>query len=202
MTRIRYEALYGQAAQTSVQDLARLRIQVFREYPYLYDGTEAYESRYLETYFKCPQSLIILAWDDLRVIGATTAIPLAFEEPAFQKPFLEQQLPPEQVMYFGESVLLPNYRGQGIGKIFLQKRIEYAASYPGIRWAAFCAVQRAPDDPRRPAPYHPLDKLWQSYGFLPRIGMQTLYHWREIGQTEESEQLMQFWLRPIQRAIP
>jgi len=194
---IHYETLHGNAAYIHVDDLARLRIEVFREFPYLYDGTTAYETHYLQTYFLCPDSLIVLAKDKDQVVGCATAIPLKFEEPAFQQPFLDQQVEADTVMYFGESVLLPTYRGQGIGKNFLQKRLDYAQQYPGIRWAAFCAVERAMDDARRPSSYRPLDTLWQSFGFQARSGMQTFYHWKEIGQAEETDHAMQFWLRPI-----
>ena len=44
-----------------VPDLARLRIAVFRDFPYLYDGTLAYEERYISTYLECPESLFVLA---------------------------------------------------------------------------------------------------------------------------------------------
>ncbi len=197
MNSIQYETLHGKAAEAHIEDLARLRIQVFREFPYLYDGTTAYEARYLQTYFQCPDSLIVLARVADRIVGCATAIPLKFEETEFQKPFLEHKMPADTVMYFGESVLLPNYRGHGIGKNFLQKRIDYARHYEGIRWAAFCAVKRSPEDPRRPSGYRPLDTLWQSFGFAAAPGMRTTYHWKEIGQTEETDQEMQFWLRSI-----
>jgi GNAT superfamily N-acetyltransferase len=122
---------------------------------------------------------------------------LKFEESEFQKPFLEREIPADAVMYFGESVLLPEYRGHGIGKAFLQNRLDYARQYPGIGWAAFCAVRRDSQDPRRPHHHRPLDTLWQSFGFQAVPGMRTFYHWREIGQTEETDQEMQFWLRSI-----
>jgi GNAT superfamily N-acetyltransferase len=122
---------------------------------------------------------------------------LKFEEDEFKKPFLAQAMQPDTVMYFGESVLLPDYRGLGIGKAFLQKRIDYAQNYPDIQWSAFCAVRRAADDPRRPSAYRLLDTLWQSFGFHPAPGMRTTYHWKEIGQPKETDQDMQFWLRSI-----
>jgi GNAT superfamily N-acetyltransferase len=197
LTSIQYESLHGKAAEAHIEDLAHLRIQVFREFPYLYDGSAAYESRYLQTYFRCPDSLIVLARDENRIVGCATAIPLKFEESEFQKPFLEKKMAADTVMYFGESVLLPPYRGLGIGRNFLQKRIDYARTYPGIRWAAFCAVQRLADDPRRPSGYRSLDTLWQSFGFQAAPGMGTTYHWKEIDQAEETDQSMQFWLRAI-----
>ena len=33
-----------------IDNIARLRIEVFRDFPYLYDGTMEYERNYLQTY--------------------------------------------------------------------------------------------------------------------------------------------------------
>ena len=46
-------------------ELARLRIRVFREYPYLYEGSAAYEEKYLKTYANVPESVMVLVWDCL-----------------------------------------------------------------------------------------------------------------------------------------
>ena len=42
---IRVERLTGAALAAALPDVARLRIAVFRAYPYLYDGDAAYEER-------------------------------------------------------------------------------------------------------------------------------------------------------------
>jgi hypothetical protein len=44
---IRVETCAGRDVLAHLPDIARLRIEVFREYPYLYDGDRAYEERYL-----------------------------------------------------------------------------------------------------------------------------------------------------------
>ena len=41
------EAVTGPALKDVLPDLARLRIAVFRDWPYLYDGSEDYEREYL-----------------------------------------------------------------------------------------------------------------------------------------------------------
>ena len=41
-------ALTGDALEAALDDVARLRIAVFRAWPYLYDGHLDYERRYLE----------------------------------------------------------------------------------------------------------------------------------------------------------
>ena len=50
MSAIRLERLIGARLEELLPELARLRIIVFRAFPYLYDGTLDYEQRYLRTY--------------------------------------------------------------------------------------------------------------------------------------------------------
>ena len=72
-----FRQLSGSAIAPYVPDLARLRIEVFREYPYLYDGDEAYERKYLQTYLDAPRSLAVLVYDGAQLIGASTGLPPA-----------------------------------------------------------------------------------------------------------------------------
>ena len=66
---LQYVALSGAAMAQYMDELAQLRIRVFREFPYLYDGDEAYEKRYLQTYLNAPRSLMVLATDGGTVVG-------------------------------------------------------------------------------------------------------------------------------------
>ena len=108
-------ALRGAAIAPYLEDVARLRIAVFREFPYLYDGDPGYEARYLQVYVDTPDSVCVLALDGARVVGASTALPLADEEAGFQQPFLDRGIPVASVFYLAESVVLPEYRGRGLG---------------------------------------------------------------------------------------
>lgn len=53
----------GSAIQAWLPVLAQLRIRVFREFPYLYDGSVAYEEKYLHSYVAVPDSVMVLARD-------------------------------------------------------------------------------------------------------------------------------------------
>lgn len=197
MAALTFRDLRGTDATPYIKELAELRISVFKDFPYLYKGTFDYESRYLNTYFSCPDALVVVCNDGDRIIGASTAIPLRYEPQSMQKPFLDAGIDPSKVMYFGESILLPQYRGRGIGKIFFHHRLQYAARQLGIEWASFCAVVRPDDHHRRPSDYRPLDALWQSFGFKKRDGMIGEMKWQDWDETQESKKVMQFWLRPI-----
>lgn len=190
---LRFVETGGAGASIYLTDLARLRMEVFRAYPYLYDGDLAYEERYLATYFSCAQSFVTLCLDHGQIVGAATAIPLAAEEESFRAPFARQGLDPGAICYYGESVLLPRYRGRGVGKEFMRARERFARSLPGVNSACFCAVVRASADPRRPADYRPLDDFWRATGFQPLAGFTTTYDWKEVGEAKETPHLMQFW---------
>lgn len=187
----------GAAIAPFIDDLARLRLTVFREYPYLYDGTLDYEARYLATYAESAESLFVLVFDQGRVVGASTGLPLADETDAFQRPFLDQGWDPARIFYFGESVLLPAYRGGGLGVRFFAEREAYARALGRFQWCAFCAVERPDDHPRRPPGYQPLHGFWARRGYRHHPALRTEYHWRDLDEREESAKPMSFWLKEL-----
>lgn len=187
----------GEAVAPYVGDLARLRIEVFREYPYLYEGDAGYEQRYLTAYARSPRSVFVLALDGGKVVGASTGLPLADDGDAFHQPFLQRGLPLQEVFYFGESVLLPAYRGQGLGHRFFDAREAHARRLGGFRWTAFCAVERAEDDTRRPAGYRPNDAFWRKRGYVRQDDMFCALDWKEQGDSAPRTHQLRFWLRPL-----
>ncbi len=180
-----------------VQDLARLRIEVFREFPYLYDGDEDYERRYLQTYVKSPRSLAVLVYDGAELIGASTGLPMADETVEFQKPFRDHGYDVAKIFYCGESVLRKAYRGRGIYKHLFQAREQHAASLPGIELCTFCGVRRPPDHPLRPSDYVPLNAIWQRFGYSERPELETQYVWKDIDAAEPTAKTMRFWTKPL-----
>lgn len=189
----------GPALRPHLVQLARLRIAVFRDWPYLYDGDLDYEARYLEAYARSPDSLFVLALDGGEVVGASSGIPLSDDDAAFQAPFIARAIAVESVFYFGESVLLPGYRGQGIGHRFFDAREAHARRLGRFDWTAFCAVDRNAADPRRPAGYRGNDSFWRKRGYLRQERMQCRLHWKEVGAAGESTHDLTFWLRPLVR---
>lgn len=186
--------LHGNDLLPFLDDVARLRIEVFREFPYLYDGTVDYEAKYLQSYTQTENSLFVLAFDHQKVVGASTGLPLQFANAEFKTAFLAQNLPVQSFFYFGESVLDPNYRGRGIGLAFFHEREKFAQEI-GLQNCCFCAVDRPQNHPARPANYQPLDEFWKKRGYKKFPELQTTFDWKEVGQDAETTHAMTFWLK-------
>jgi GNAT superfamily N-acetyltransferase len=188
--------VHGEAVTPYIADLAWLRTEVFRAFPYLYEGSEDYEASYLATYAKSPESLFVLALDAEAIIGASTGVPMTDASDVFKAPFIDKGLDPAKVFYFGESVLLDSYRGRGLGVRFFEEREAYARRLGRFDWCAFCAVERPNDHPLRPADYVPLDEFWGKRGYRHRADLRTMLAWQDIGEADDTEKPMSFWLKP------
>lgn len=190
------ERLTGDTVEAALDDLAQLRITVFRAFPYLYDGDAAYEAHYMRSYRDNPRAVLVVARDGGRIVGAATGMPLRDHGDASQ---LVGELPPrERVFYCAESVLLPEYRGRGTGHAFFDQREAFARD-AGFDYSLFCSVQRAENHPMRPDGYLPLDGFWRKRGYAPVPGAQARFHWTDVGDSEETPHHLQCWMRGLDR---
>lgn len=187
----------GAEAQQFLYELAQLRIEVFSEYPYLYEGNIAYEAEYLRAFFTAPDALLVVAQDGGKTVGVSTALPLQHESDDIKQPFIDKGYELEHIFYYGESVLLKPYRGLGIGKQFFQHREAHARSC-GAKMACFCAIIRPDSHPMRPPNYVPLDAFWQKQGFVKTEDMICYIPWQEIGEPAETPKPLAFWLKQLQ----
>ena len=188
-------ALTGDTLAAALDDVARLRIEVFAAYPYLYDGDLAYERRYLEPY-RAQDAIVVGAFEGAELVGAATGMPLAAHADDFAVAFEGTGIALEDVFYCAESVLLPEYRGQGIGHAFFEYRESHARRL-GFDHAAFCAVLRPEDHPMKPEGYRPLDAFWRARGYAPLDGITAQFGWRDIGEEAESFKTLQVWMRAL-----
>lgn len=176
-------------------DAARVRISVFREFPYLYDGNEAAEQDYLAGYAGCPGTVFVLAEAAGKIVGVSTGLPLEAADPAFREPFDAAGMSPSEWFYFGESVLAPEWRGRGIGHRFFDEREAHARSL-GFSRTCFCAVERPEDHPLRPQGYRSNDAFWSRRGYVRRPDLRARFSWRQIDSADSDvmNELV-FWTR-------
>lgn len=180
----------------SLRALATLRMTVFRAWPYLYDGSVDYESAYLREFLNDEAAVLVVARIGEIPVGMATASPMATQSEAVRAPFVAAGVDVESLFYFGESVLLAQFRGLGIGHRFFDER-EAAARTAGAVSTTFCAVAREADHPLRPQGTRNLEPFWNSRGYQIAPGLTTTMRWKEVDQEDDRDHLMQFWCKQL-----
>jgi GNAT superfamily N-acetyltransferase len=178
-----------------LDDFARLRIDVFRDWPYLYDGDLDYERRYLADYAQ-GDTILVGAFDGDRMVGAATGMPMAQHADDFAASFDGSGNDLSAIFYCAESLILPQWRGQGAGHVFFDRREAHARAL-GFGAVAFCGVIRPEDHPMRPEGYRPLDAFWRGRGYAPLPGVVAEFGWTDIGETNETKKPLQFWMKQL-----
>lgn len=169
-------------------ELAQLRITIFREYPYLYDGTMSYEQHYLERYARCSEAQVWVLQDQGRVVGAVTGLPLWAEDAEFQAPFMDEPANIRQWFYIGEVLLLPPWRGLGYGSRLLNQMLQNinVERYPK---QCLYTVQA----PERLKPVHYRAFRPEAFGFVQHPSRKAYVSWQCIDETEPSVKTLDVW---------
>lgn len=188
---------YGTGITPFISEIASLRIEIFREFPYLYDGSIEYEEKYLKTYTQSANSLGILVFDKDKIVGVSTGLPLHDETVEFQRPFIDQGYNPDTIFYCGESILKKEYRGQGIYSRFFEEREQHAKKLGGLNTICFCGVVRDDHHPLKPKSYQSLDPVWRKFGYKKEPKLTTTYVWKDLNKEKESGKKMVFWVKEI-----
>lgn len=187
----------GADLKSVLPDLARLRMVVFRDWPYLYDGTLEYEQEYLEKFASAKGAVCVVAYDGPQIVGASTGAPMIEHADEFGEPFRQAGYDISKIFYCGESVLLKSHRGYGLGHAFFDGREAQAKTLGGFTHSSFCRVVRPDDHPLKPKDYLPLDGFWRKRGYEPVDGIVATYKWKDIDQQDETEHKMQFWMKKL-----
>lgn len=193
MERLRRELAIGLEIADLIPPLGQLRIDVFHDFPYLYEGSLEYEQNYLQIYTQNPLSIAFGVFDGDKLVGATTGMPLNAESPEVQQPFLDRGMNVDEIFYFGESMLLDPYRGHGIGHLFFDIREAHALKH-GFRTTAFCSVVRPEDHPLRPANYRSNNDFWTKRGYTEQ-DYRCEMAWLDRNETEETKKQLIFWTK-------
>ena len=186
------QILRGSEINHYIDQLGRFRIQIFREYPYLYDGSIEYERTYLGRYSMSPESLLIILEDALGIVGACTGIPLAGEDPEFQNAFVGENK--EEIYYIGEVMLRADSRGKKLGSRLMSTALDLIDSNQ-FKKISLCTVDRGLGHPREPLGYSPPDYLWKKYGFEKSKNFMAYLDWKDIGHDVETRKPLNIWFR-------
>ncbi len=196
LTDIHVRAFTGPSLKTYLHTVAKLRSDVFRDYPYLAEPDLLRETNFLRRIASSKESIGVLIFDNTTLVGASFGMPLALVDEV-QKPFLDRHLNLNDYYLFTESVLLKPYRSRGIGHHFFDVREAHVQHLKKYTHICFCTPVKPENDPLRPEDDIPLNDFWRKRGYVQHPELFCRLQWKLIGQHKPSEQIMTFWMKEI-----
>ena len=187
--------------------LAEFRLRYFREFPYLYVGTEQAEREHLAEYTANPTTRLLIARDrnaDDKVVGVAIGTMLSTETDILRQIGESLQchrIVPERFYYFGEMIFDPKYRHLGIGKRMLEM-LKNAGREQGADRFCFLAVAREADDIRRHAVHIDSELIFRKFGFV-KTDVFVTFEWPTIqpdGRVEKTSNRLDLWIDTLATA--
>jgi hypothetical protein len=186
-----YAILNGEEElKAAVHDVARLRMEVFKEHPYLYDGSLEYEMEYLGPFAASQSSMLVIAKLGDKIIGCITGTPLCEAGSDCQMPFTKAGTSTDSIFYLGEIVLLKEFRVQGIGAKMYVLFEKYVRDQKKFDQIAMCEVVR-----EEKHDYFKLDTFWSKRQFVKYPKLTTQFAWKELGKEEKIFHTMVYWIK-------
>lgn len=195
MTDIHVRSFTGSGIKPYVHSIAKLRMEIFREYPYFEEPHLERELQYLNMVCSCKEAISVLIFDGTTLVGVSLGLPLSIEEPAVLLPFKDKHLDTDSYFFFGDSALLKQYRGRGIGHHFFDAREAHVQQFKKYKHICFCVP--FPHEENEPQDYIPLDDFWRKRGYIHHPDMRCTLAWVELGKTEVSTKQMSFWIKDL-----
>lgn len=193
MTDIHVRAFTGSGLKPYLHSVAKLRMEVFKDFPYYEEPDLDRETHYLRKIVTHKETIGVLIFDNTTLVGVSLGSPLSIEEPAIQKPFIDRKLPVDAYFFFDDSALLKQYRGRGIGHHFFDARENHVAHFKKYQHICFCV----PDclESKYPKDYIPLHDFWRKRGYVHHPEIQCKLLWKDLNQTQPSEHPLNFWIK-------
>ena len=189
-------ALEGPVAARWLDDIVRIRVELYREFPYLYDGDAAREALCLRTYLECGEAVFLAAFDGDRMAGFSSSIPLAMEDEALTEPFRRAGLDPADYLYIGEMLVEAPWRSWKL--LWEHKKYHEArARALHLKYVAMVTVDRAENHPLRPRRYKPLEHIIHYCGYEKIRDLSVSMRWPRADSGSERANRLSVWRRRV-----
>lgn len=189
--------LVGDQMKPALPYLADFRLTSFREYPYLYDGTLEEEQAYCKDLMTFAHAAIAVAYQGDQVVGLLSGASLIPFSSHFGEVdgFKTSGYDPGKMYYFAEIIVLPEYRGRGLGRRLFQ---EFEAWVVSQGYTHGCFISESYDmHPLKPKNYREHDIQWRSMRY-EKVNVSVTYSWNTIqpdGSSRLQEHVMPYWVK-------
>ncbi len=194
---------FSECTQEEIAQLAQMRLDYFREYPYLYDGTLEYEKNYLGEYKeKAVDGYLVQAFDEKdgekMLVGILTGCGFCSDIEIIRdgaKLFAENNISTQDRYYLGEAIIIPEYQGRKILPHMLWELGKQVIKLNKYSSLCFLTVIREENDSRKPEGYKSTDTLWEKLG-CHRVKITSSFEWPTImddGSVHDVHNDVEFW---------
>jgi GNAT superfamily N-acetyltransferase len=172
------------------EEIAKLNIEVFKEYPYFYDGNLQEQIEFHKIYVNSPEGVAFLAEIDGHCVGVALGIPMTHFLPDYQKALTSKGIFLEGIFYLGEFIIRKDYRHQKIGYQLYEKLKAYAKTkYKNLLYSEVVPTS----DP--PVGYRSIQTLFKDFSLLPNVSCE--FSWKELGTNQLIPHTMVFWMQDL-----
>lgn len=197
MRDIHVRSFTGHHLKTYIHSIAKLRAEIFKEYPYFQEPNIAQQIEYIKNAASHKESIAVLIFDNTTLVGASVGLPLIGESQHIHHAFLERQLNISNYYFFSASLLLKPYRGRGIGHHFFDVRESHVLHHKKFTQICFCVPLTSETQPEQPDDYLMLDDFWRKRGYVHHPDMKCQLPWSPVTEPLPKEKTMTFWIKDL-----
>lgn len=198
MLKLLFTLFVGVQCSSMLDTVSQLRMEAFKEYPYLYEGDKDYESHYTNIYTQ-EQAIVVKAIVDGNLAGIITGIPLVEDAKNFPEEteiFMQHNFDPNGFYYIGEVIVLSQHKLKNIGTQ-LFKKLEQQAYEWGYRNFCLVTIEHEKNHPLRPLDYQDSDSFFQKLGYV-KTEIKIPAKYPTIcadGSVREIQNILAFWIK-------
>lgn len=195
------KTLRGKSIAPYLHNITDLCVQIYKEYPYLYEGTSEEYFPFIEYYAQSENGIACLLFDKDRPVGVAIGMPINEMREKYKGPFMNAR-PHEnlgEIFYLGEYLLLKDYRGKGLGKEIYLEFERSVKKNQNMKKICFCKIDESNQTNLEIENYKPLDGFWVKNGFKKCDDITVSVDWQNVGELNDSPHILIYWLKPFSK---
>lgn len=193
----------GTETQQIIPFITQLWLTYFREYPYLYVGTEQEVHEYYSWFMHLKHTAIAVAYHNQTPVGFLTGTALIDQAEHFTDTitlFHHEGLNPADFFYCGEGIIVAEHRGNSLLRLLNTALEEYVKK---MGYSKLCFIYEShTDHPLKPLSSKELDTVWRHFGYV-ESSITTHFTWNTIQPDEtvrNQEHALRFWIKDLNKA--
>lgn len=176
--------------------IVQLANDLFKKYPYLYDGSDAEYTKHLTSYAQSRHGVVSIAFDGDKIIGVATGIPLSEAWEKYQSPFRAKGEDTSKIFYLGELLVTPEYTGKGLGQQ-MTKNVEQFAKEKGFKTITAQVIDEKTVKETAPQNHYSMTNVLKKLSYQERPELKLISYWTNVNDSKDTPHQMVYWTKSL-----